>query len=171
MNCLPQPGQLTGLPTADAVPDPLEQDLAGLPSLELDELRRRWRKLTRRPAPPSLRRELLARLLAYEMQVRAYGGLSRDTSRLLDRLARGDDARTLLAGSQERRLRPGTQLVREHAGRLHRVTVTEVGYLWEGTTYASLSEVARAITGTRWNGPRFFGLRDKPAVSAGGEQP
>ncbi|GJE32923.1 DUF2924 domain-containing protein [Methylobacterium oxalidis] len=169
MNGLPQPGQLTPSRTADPAPDPLEQDLADLPGLELDELRLRWRKLTRRPAPPSLRRELLARLLAYEMQARAYGGLSRDTARLLDRLARGDDINTVLADPKERRLRPGTQLLREHAGRLHRVTVAEAGYLWDGTAYASLSEVARAITGTRWNGPRFFGLRDKPAVSAGGE--
>ncbi|MER2267023.1 DUF2924 domain-containing protein, partial [Methylobacterium oxalidis] len=65
-------------------------------------------------------------------------------------------------------LTPRTQLVREHAGQVHSVTVLADGFAWQGRTFTSLSKVARAITGTRWNGPRFFGLRDKPAVSSGG---
>jgi hypothetical protein len=68
-----------------------------------------------------------------------------------------------------RTLKPGAVLVREHAGTLHRVTVVEGGYAWSGTTYRSLSEVARAITGTRWNEPRFFGLRDRAARASGAE--
>ena len=63
---------------------------------------------------------------------------------------------------QRRSLKPGTELVREHAGTLHRVIVVKDGFAWKGATYRSLSEVARAITGTNWNGPRFFGLRDRP---------
>ena len=141
--------------------DPLVAELDALPALELDALRLRWRRLTRRPAPPSLRRDLLARCLAYEMQVRAYGGLSRETARLLDRLATEADPAKLLASRDTGRPSPGTQLVREHAGQVHRVTVTAAGYLWNGATYASLSPIAQAITGTRWNGPRFFGLRER----------
>ncbi|GEL43463.1 hypothetical protein MEX01_40540 [Methylorubrum extorquens] len=141
--------------------DPLIAELAALPSLDLDAVRLCWRRLTRRPAPPGLRRDLLARLLAYEMQVRAYGGLSRETARMLDRLAAGADPTQTLEGDRARRLQPGTQLTREHDGQIHRVTVTTAGYLWNDTTYTSLSPIAEAITGTRWNGPRFFGLREK----------
>ncbi|MDP4026655.1 DUF2924 domain-containing protein [Methylobacterium sp. NEAU 140] len=149
----------------DPAPDPQTAELAALPALDLDALRLRWRRLTRRPAPLGLRRDLLARLLAHAMQTRAYGGLPRETARLLDRLATdADPAKALAAtrpGRGTGRPSPGTQLVREHAGRVHRVTVTAAGYLWNGTTYASLSPIAEAITGTRWNGPRFFGLRER----------
>ena len=145
-------------------PDPLLAELEALPTLELDALRLRWRRLTRHPAPASLRRDLLARRLAYEMQARAYGGLSSETARLLDKLAAGADPGKTLTGDRTRRLQPGTQLAREHDGQVHRVTVTADGYLWNGATYASLSPIAEAITGTRWNGPRFFGLRDKVAA-------
>lgn len=141
--------------------DPLIAELDALPALDLEALRLRWRRLTRRPAPPSLRRDLLARCLAYEMQLRAYGGLSRETARLLHRLATEADPAKLLAGRDSGRPSPGTQLVREHAGQVHRVTVTAAGYMWNGATYDSLSPIAQAITGTRWNGPRFFGLRER----------
>lgn len=156
---------------ATSPPDPLIAELAALPALDLDALRLRWRRLTRRPAPPGLRRDLLARLLAYEMQVRAYGGLSRDTTRLLDRLAAGADPARALITDRARHLQPGTQLAREHDGQIHRVTVTTAGYLWNGAVYASLSPIAEAITGTRWNGPRFFGLREKPGSLDAGKPP
>jgi len=149
--------------------DPLIAELAALPSLDLDALRLRWRRLTRRPAPLGLRRDLLARLLAYEMQVRAYSGLSRETARMLDRLAAGADPTQTLEGDRVRRLQPGTQLTREHDGQVHRVTVTTAGYLWNDATYTSLSPIAEAITGTRWNGPRFFGLREKSRPGSGGD--
>ena len=156
----------------DASPaDPLTAELAELPGLDLDALRRRWRRLTRRPAPPCLRRDLLARLLAHAMQTRAYGDLPRDTARLLDRLAKeADPAKALattLADQPAVRPRPGTQLVREHAGTVHRIDVTADGYRWQGRTYASLSAIACAITGTRWNGPRFFGLREQTRTETG----
>lgn len=146
--------------------DPLNAELDALPALDLDALRLRWRRLTRCPAPSGLRRDLLARLLAYEMQVRAYGGLSRETARLLDRLAAANDPAKVLASRDTGRPSPGTQLVREHSGRVHRVTVTAAGYVWNGATYASLSPIAQAITGTRWNGPRFFGLRERSGPGA-----
>jgi hypothetical protein len=152
--------------SATSASDLLDAELAVLPALELDALRLRWRRLTRRPAPSGLRRDLLARVLAYEMQVRAYGGLSRETARLLDRLATEADPAKLLASRRMARPSLGTQLVREHAGQVHRVTVTAAGYLWNGATYASLSPIAQAITGTRWNGPRFFGLRERAGPEA-----
>jgi hypothetical protein len=122
------------------------------------------------------------RLLAYKLQARVHGDLDPDTTRYLDRVARDharrrDSAETrkpksvppIPAVPRDRSLKPGTLLMREHAGTMHRVTVMPQGFAWQGTTYPSLSEIARAITGTRWNGPRFFGLRNKLQASAAKE--
>src|ERR1700757_3215886 len=95
----------------------------------------------------------MSRLLCWHIQEQVRGGLDRETTKLLDRLARGDNA------GRPRRLKPGTVLVREYQGERHTVTVVAGGYLWRDATYASLSTIARAITGTAWSGPRFFGLR------------
>jgi hypothetical protein len=118
-------------------------------------------------------------MIAYRIQANAYGDLDRETVRYLDQVAKAlrrrkaSDPRTGAIGETPavppipvpRGLKPGTLLAREHDGVLHRVMVVDGGYAWDGTTYRSLSEVARAITGTNWNGPRFFGLRDaRPAV-------
>ncbi|WP_336491458.1 DUF2924 domain-containing protein [Methylobacterium nigriterrae] len=159
----------------------LEREIAALATLDLAALRSRWRQRLRSAPPPQLSRALLLRLLAYRLQAKQLGDLDRDTARLLDRLAR-ERLRRRAADERSRRpkaaptippapgpgLRPGTLLVREHAGQVHTVTVLAEGFAWVGGTYTSLSEVARAITGTRWNGPRFFGLRDKPGMSTGG---
>ena len=142
-------------------PDQIEAELVGLAALDLDALRALWLKNTGQPAPRALRRDTLSRALAARMQTEALGGLSREAARLLDRLATAQDPSAVLRAEQDRRLKPGTLLVRKHAGVLHRVTVQDEGYAWNGATYASLSEVARAITGTRWNGPRFFGLHQR----------
>jgi hypothetical protein len=90
-------------------------------------------------------------MLAWRLQEQAFGGLDRESLSLLEGLAR----RT---GSPRRRLKPGTVLVRDYHGQRHTVTVAEDGFEWQGTTYASLSGIARAITGTAWSGPRFFAL-------------
>jgi hypothetical protein len=117
---------------------------------------------------------LLLRLLAYRLQARAYGDLDRDTARFLEKVSRERERRRR-AGERRggktpppvppvpdrRGRKPGSMLVREHAGTLHRVIIMRDGYAWQGSTYKSLSEIARLITGTRWNGPRFFGLRYK----------
>lgn len=153
-----------GLDRASA--DPIAAEVARLGDLDLHELRVRWRKLFRKEAPPHLWRFLLHRVLAYRIQANAYGDLDRETVRFLDRIAgqraTGDKSpippvEDIRAG----RLKPGTVLVREHGGELHQVTVMPDGFAWSGETYDSLSAVARAITGTSWNGPRFFGLRDR----------
>ncbi len=146
----------------------LSTELAALAALDIHELRMRWRKLFRKTAPPHLPRHLLLRILAYRIQANLYGDLDRETLRTLERIGKqraAGDTTPVPPVPEKRSLKPGTELVREHDGVLHRVTVLAEGCAWQGTTYASLSEVARAITGTRWNGPRFFGLRDKPKRS------
>jgi hypothetical protein len=151
----------------------LSEEVAALASLDLEELRGRWRKLFRGPAPAHLPRYLVLRIIAYRIQANALGDLDRESVRFLDAVAQ-DWQKRRVAGKpnakrpppippvpDQRPLKPGTILAREHEGELHRVMVLDEGFAWHGATYKSLSEVARAITGTNWNGPRFFGLRDK----------
>jgi hypothetical protein len=141
----------------------LSTEIAQLHDFGLPDLQTRWRSLTGRRAPPHLGKGLLLRLLAYRLQADAFGDLDPGTLRFLDRIASGPE---MLRGKNlpqpdNDRVRPGAVLVREWEGVSHRVMALADGYAWNGQTYRSLSEVARAITGTRWNGPRFFGLRDR----------
>ena len=115
----------------------------------------------RRKAPDHLPRHLLYRMIAYRPQAERLGDLDRDTQRFLHRVAAGArNGDELPAKSGHRHgLQPGTVLVREWDGKSQRVMVLDQGFAWNGTTYRSLTEIAFAITGTRWSGPRFFGLR------------
>jgi Protein of unknown function (DUF2924) len=151
------------MPANDSRVVALENEIAHLRGLDLGGLRARWRSLTGRAAPSHLPKTLLLRVLAYRVQAAALGDVDKPTIRLLDRIA--DEA---LAGKRvevpvpdRAGLKPGTVLVREWEGTPERVMVLADGFAWNGGTYPSLSKVARAITGTRWNGPRFFGLRDQ----------
>jgi hypothetical protein len=116
----------------------------------------------RRRAPPHLPRHLLFRILAYRLQADRLGELDAVSRRLLDRIGSGSSERIdrLVADFNRPRteLRPGTLLTREWDGHLQQVMVLADGFTWNGKTYRSLSKVAFAITGSRWNGPRFFGL-------------
>jgi hypothetical protein len=143
----------------------LESEIAHLRGLDLDGLRARWRSLTGRAAPAHVPRTLLLQVLAYRLQAAALGDLAPRTARLLDRLAAPgrSNARAQVPIPDRIGIRPGTVLVREWDGTSQRVMVLANGFAWNGNTYKSMSQVARAITGTRWNGPRFFGLRDKYA--------
>jgi hypothetical protein len=143
-------------------PDPegLEAEIDRVRSLGLDGLRARWRTTFRSSPPPALTKDLMARMVAWEIQEQALGGPDAATRKLLDSLARGEKPES------RRRLKTGTVLVREYQGGRHTVTVVPGGFLWRDTTYKSLSTVARAITGTAWNGPRFFGLRG-PGIQKG----
>ena len=132
-------------------PAEIEAEIAHLRSLALDALRRRWRAMFGRMPPAALSKDLLGRMIAWRMQEQAFGGLDRDSLKFLDGLARH-------YGSPRRQLKPGTVLVRDYQGQRHTVTVAPDGFDWQGTTYASLSAIARAITGTAWSGPRFFAL-------------
>ena len=128
-----------------------------LRTLGKDDLRTRWFTLFGKIPPPALTKDLLGRMIAWRIQEKFYGGHDKATLRLLDGLVRGKLAKR----ATEPQLRPGTVLMREHGGVRHTVTVTPDGFVWQDLTYPSLSAVARAITGTSWNGRRFFGLRTK----------
>lgn len=138
--------------TAD--PAAIEAEIDQVRSLGIDALRKRWRVIFGATPPKGLTKSIIARMIAYRIQEEAFGGLDRETVKLLDRLARGEQPNEL-----NRRLKAGTVLVREYQGERHTVTVVPDGFLWHDTTYSSLSTIARTITGTAWNGPRFFGLR------------
>ena len=132
----------------------IEAEVDQIRSLGIDALRTRWRMLFGAVPPKGLTKDIIGRMIAYRIQEEALGGLDRETVKLLDRLARGEKPNEL-----NRRLKTGTVLVREYNGERHTVTVVPDGFLWRDTTYSSLSIIAQAITGTKWNGPRFFGLR------------
>jgi hypothetical protein len=152
-----------------AVPDRdlLDNEIARLRGLDVGELRARWHTVFRRSAPPHLPRHLLLRILAYRLQADHLGDLDTDTRRVLDRIGSGSSEGIvrLVADLNRSRteLKPGTLLTREWDGHLQRVMVLADGFTWNGKTYRSLSKVAFAITGSPWNGPRFFGLRDRPS--------
>lgn len=132
--------------------DRITQEVRALEALDLHQLRDEWRR--RYGDPPKMRsRELLARLLAWRIQADAFGGLDAATIRLL-KSERSPAPKPLLS--------PGTRLSRDWQGRRYEVDVLEKAFRYDGADYRSLSQVARVITGTRWNGLRFFGLREQP---------
>lgn len=149
--------------------EPVDVEVARLRDLDLQGLRTHWETTFGGKAAAHLPRHLLFRLLAYRLQAEHFGDLDPDSKRLLDRSDSPEDAskRAADVARTAKTLRPGTVLGREWNGEMHRVAVLAEGFAWNGTTYPSLSKVAFEITGTRWNGPRFFGLRDR-AVSTGG---
>jgi hypothetical protein len=150
-----------------ALPDreALDVEIARLRDLDIAALRDRWQTAFGRRPPPHLPRHLLFRILAYRLQADRLGDLDDASRRLLDGSGSpekaGQNAANLVPLITD--VRPGTSLSREWNGHMQRVTVLADGFAWNGKTYPSLSKVAFAITGTRWNGPRFFGLRDKPS--------
>jgi hypothetical protein len=127
--------------------------------LEVKDLRARWRTIFRTEAPPHISHHLLFRLIAFQLQAESFGGLDPECQRVLEY----PEALDLFGVERTRRIKiqRGTIFCREWKGRTHRVAVLGDGFAWNGRTYPSLTKVAFAITGTRWNGPRFFGLRDK----------
>ena len=152
----------------------VEDEIAHLRGLDLEGLRARWQSVFRRPAPAHLTRHLLFAVIAYRLQADRFGDLDHETKQVLDRTfakEAGPAMSARLASFDQKRteLTPGTVLVREWDRQSQRVMVMAGGFAWNGQTYDSLSKVAFAITGTKCNGPRFFGLRDKedrPAMEA-----
>jgi hypothetical protein len=152
----------------------VENEIAYLRVLDLKALRSRWQSVFQSPAPAHLTRHLLFAIIAYRLQADRFGDLDHATLQVLDRTAAkeaGPAMSARLASFDRKRteLSPGTVLVREWDRQSHRGMVMADGFAWNGQTYDSLSKVAFAITGTKWNGPRFFGLRDKedrPAMEA-----
>lgn len=138
----------------------VDRKLAELQGLDTASLRSLWEEAYGRLPPKSLRRDLLLRALAYRVQEQAYGGLSKAARKQLARLAEDGSGWTVPPKLTPPRLKPGTRLLREWGGIVHQVTVLEDGFEHRGSRYTSLSQIAREITGARWSGPRFFGLRD-----------
>jgi hypothetical protein len=144
----------------------IEDEIAHLRGLDLKGLRSRWRCVFQKPPPDHLPRHLLFAIIAYRIQADRLGELDHETMQVLDRTDAKSTGVTMAArlvnfDQKRTELTPGTVLVREWDRRSQRVIVMPDGFAWNGQTYDSLSKVAFAITGTKWNGPRFFGLRDK----------
>jgi Protein of unknown function (DUF2924) len=154
----------------------IEDEIVHLRGLDLKGLRARWQSVLQRPPPDYLPRHLLFAIIAYRIQADRFGDLDHETRQLLDRTGAKESgtamsARLVTFDQKRTQLTPGTVLVREWDRRSQRVMVMSDGFAWNGQTYDSLSKVAFAITGTRWNGPRFFGLRNKEDRLAMGEAP
>jgi Protein of unknown function (DUF2924) len=158
------PARTTGVEKVNLA---VEDELGRLPGMRIGDLRVRYRELFRAEPPKAFGPDLLRRSIAHRIQERAYGGLSREHQRLLDQLVKA--ARVKPNGHLElpQRIKPGSELVRTWNRRRYRVVVREDGFAFDGRTYKSLSEIATAITGTKWNGPRFFGLRRGSSEPAG----
>lgn len=138
--------------------DPPDIQIAVLRALDLGALRERW--VEHFGIIPSCRisKDLLIRGVAYRLQEAACGALNKSTRRSLARLAEELAARGSIQGTPAGAFKAGTKLVRVWKGEVHEVTIHDDGYVWTGKRYGSLSEIARLITGTRWSGPRFFGM-------------
>lgn len=142
----------------------LEVELERLPTLPIVALRKRYKDLFRSDPPSAFGPDLLRRSIAYRIQERAYGGLPRETQRLLNRLIKDAAAKPNGRLVLPQRIKPGCELVRTWKGRIYRVWVVTDGFSYDGQAYGNLSEIATKITGTRWNGPRFFGMRAAKGV-------
>jgi len=147
--------------------DRLAREIAELEALDSAALRAAWVETFGRPPPKRMSRDMLLRTLAYHIQEQAFGGLSKAARRRLAALADPKDNCLSKPAPSVARPRPGTRLIREWRGQVHQVTVLEKGFDYQGEHCASLSQIARMITGTRWSGPKFFGLREVPANSGG----
>jgi hypothetical protein len=145
----------------------IDVEIARLRDLDVGQLQSRWHNVFGRRPPAHLPRHLLFRVLAYRLQAEVFGDLDADSQRLLDRSVSPEEAgqRAVEVARRTADLTPGTVLTREWSGQMQRVAVLADGFAWNGKTYPSLTKVAFAITGTRWNGPRFFGVRAKPSGS------
>jgi len=140
--------------------DPIPARLAALKTMPMPDLKAEWRTLFDTEPPPFNRRALENRL-AYRIQELAYGGLKPETRKRLEALGDIYDSDNVATRRIRHDARPvvGTRLIREYQGVEHTVTVLADGYEWQGRPYRSLSAIARAITGTRWNGLVFFGIK------------
>ena len=144
--------------------DALAGEIAELPKLNRAQLRAKWRSALKKEPPPHLRKQMLVPLLAYKLQEQAYGGLRPEVKRRLRELAdsfESEPDRASVKQAARLQIKPGTRLIRQWQGKTHQVTVCDQGFEYDGKRYSSLSEIARLITGTRWSGPLFFGIKQK----------
>jgi hypothetical protein len=143
----------------NAVDTDCSASLAKIENMPASALRALWRELIGGSAATRLRRELLVPILAYKLQEKAYGGLKPGTRAHLRRIATSLATDKSAPLTRESRFKPGTRLIREWRGETHEVTIRSSGYEYRGKDFATLSEIANLITGTRWSGPLFFGTK------------
>jgi Protein of unknown function (DUF2924) len=141
------------------MPNRIENRLLLLPKMGKAQLLELWKQLYGKAVAPKLRRELMVPFLAYRMQELQYGGLKPSTRAELRRIARGLERSSASELTVRPRIKAGARLFRRWKGDMHEIFATESSYEYRGVGYRSLSEVARKITGTRWSGPAFFGLK------------
>jgi hypothetical protein len=144
------------------MPDTVEHRLAALSTMSKVALGDLWKHFFGSTPPTPLRRDLTIPILAYRMQEQAFGSLSTRTRERLRELSRAFEKGRDSRATRAPHIRPGTRLVRQWGDRVHLVNVENKGYEYQGTRYRSLSEIARLITGTRWSGPLFFGIKNEP---------
>ena len=137
----------------------LSEKIAKLPAMNRTQLLPIWAENFKTPPPAKLRKELMVPILAYRMQEREYGGLSHSARTRLKEIAASFSTRKPAQRENDSTPETGTKLIRSWRGEVHEVLATGSGYIYRGQTYSSLSKIAREITGTRWSGPLFFGVR------------
>ena len=140
--------------------------LTSLPRLSKPELCNLWKQLFKSEPSLKMRKQLIRRVIAYRLQEQQFGGLNNNQLRRLRQLASALEANPNATVSSQPLIKPGTRLVREWGEQVHMVEVEPEGYQYKGSRYESLSEIARLITGTRWSGPLFFGLKGKPSKNS-----
>ena len=146
----------------------LERQIGELEQAPLPHLKQRWRELYGTQPPRRISRDLLIRALAYRMQEQVFGGLKPSSRRLLARVVAEAAQRREIRVTPQPALKSGAILLREWHGIQYRVVVRDDGIVFQGKRYASLSQIAQRITGTKWSGPRFFGLRAEPQEQRNG---
>ena len=145
------------------MPESIAARLAELPNLSRAALYDLWKQLFNASPPAKLRRDLMIPILGYRIQEQAFGSLRPESHRRLREAARAFEADSKSSIRSRADIKPGTRLIRQWRSQVHVVQVEANGYEYKGVRHKSLSEIARLITGTRWSGPLFFGLKDKPA--------
>jgi len=150
--------------------DQLNSELESVAGLSLQDLRAYWGGRWRDPAPGFRARDQLGRAIAYRLQADALGGLPRAIERQLAELAKRFETDRGFTPGPKAVLKPGSTLIREWGGRRHEVAVIERGFLYDGEQFASLSQLAQRITGAKWNGPVFFGVRPPKNPAAQGRR-
>lgn len=140
----------------------LHLDLNSLQTLSTKQVLELWKEAVGSPPPRSTSREFLVAMVAWHQQAKLYGGLSHQTQRALKGFQKGRAVKMGVQPAMATPLPVGTVLLKTYQGTRYTVTVQAEGFVFEGTVYGNLSEIARRITGTRWNGPAFFGLRTRP---------
>lgn len=146
---------------------PSDAELTRLATAPIVDLRNQYRLLFAKEPSIAFGPDLLRRTIAHRLQEKEHGGLPRDAQRTLDQLVEAFIRQPKAALTVPRKIKPGSELVRTWKGTAYRVRVSPTGFAYDGQTYKSLSEIATLITGTKWNGPRFFGLRDQERADAG----